>query len=196
MSSTVTAAAWYLARGSGVTTLVLFSVVVALGIASRSGRPVAGLPRFAVQAVHRSASLLALAFLGMHIVTLLVDPYAQLRLVDVVVPFIGSYRPLWLGLGTLALDLTVALVATSLLRDRIGARAWKVIHWAAYAAWPVAVLHGLGTGTDAATWWLRAVTAACVALVGAALVWRRSPDFDAVPTASAIPAAAVKEFVR
>ncbi len=195
MSATLTSAAWYLARGSGVTSLVLFSVVVALGIASRAGRPVAGLPRFAVQAVHRSAALLAVAFLGIHIATLLVDPYAQLNLADVLVPFVASYRPFWLGLGTLALDLMVAVVVTSLLRDRIGARAWKAVHWTAYAAWPVAVLHGLGTGTDAATWWLRGVTAGCVALVGAALVWRRSPGFEVVPPGPSTPAR-VKEAVR
>ena len=173
----MTAAFWYLARGTGVVTLILLTVVVALGIATRSGRPLPGLPRFAVAGVHRSVSLLAVVLLGLHVATLLVDPYAQLKLVDVVVPFVGTYRPLWLGLGTLALDLLVALVVTSLLRHRIGRRTWRGLHWLAYACWPVALLHGLGTGTDSGTLWLRGVAAACVTTVLAALAWRTSSGF-------------------
>ncbi len=185
------AALWYLGRGTGVVSLLLLTIVVALGIATRSGRPLPGLPRFAVATVHRTASLTAVTFLLVHVTTLLIDPVAQLRLVDVVLPFAGSYRPLWLGLGTLGLDLILALIATSLLRQRIGARLWRFVHWAAYAAWPVALLHGLGTGTDAGTWWLRGVTVACVGVVLGATAWRLSPDFaerpGRRPTARPVP---------
>jgi len=174
----VTNALWYLARGSGAVSLVLLSIVVVLGIGSRAGRPVFGLPRFAVTAVHRNASLLAVSFLAVHVVTLLFDPYAQLRLIDVVLPFAGTYRPLWMGLGTLAFDLILALVATSLLRHRMGLRTWRVVHWIAYAAWPVALLHGLGTGTDNGQLWLWSIAVACVAAVFAAICWRLSDSFD------------------
>lgn len=174
----MTNALWYLARGTGTVSLVMLSIVVMLGIGSRSGRPVFGLPRFAVSAVHRNASLMAVALLSVHIVTLLFDPYAQLKLVDVVLPFVGTYRPLWLGLGTLAFDLVLALVVTSLLRHRLGVRGWRAIHWTAYAAWPVAVAHGLGTGTDNGTWWIWTIAAACVASVVAAIGWRLSDQFS------------------
>ncbi len=202
MNIDLTSAAWYLARGSGLTSLVLFSLVVALGIGSRSGRTLFGLPRFAVQAVHSTAALTAVGFLALHVVTLLFDPYAQLKLLDLVLPFTGAYRPFWLGLGTLALDLMLAVVVTSLLRDRLGPRAWKAVHWAAYAAWPVAVLHGLGTGTDASALWMQVTTAACVSLVAAAGVWRLTPGFGrpARPltrhTAPAAMAARPQELVR
>lgn len=177
------AALWYLGRGSGVVSLLLLTIVVALGIATRSGRPLPGLPRFAVAAVHRAASLTAVTFLAVHVGTLLADPLAGLRLVDVIVPFAGTYRPVWLGLGTVALDLIGALVVTSLLRQRIGARVWRLVHWAAYAAWPVALLHGLGTGTDAGTLWLQAITTGCVAVVLGSLAWRLSPRFAERPAA-------------
>ncbi len=173
----LTAAFWYLGRGTGVVALVLLTVVVALGIATRSGRTLPGLPRFAVAAIHRSASLLAVVLLAGHVGLLLLDPYAQLRLADLVVPFQGSYRPLWLGLGTLAFDLVVALVVTSLARQRLGARAWRLVHWLAYAAWPVALLHGLGTGSDAGTGWFRATAVACFTLVASALAWRTTAGF-------------------
>src|SRR5205823_2357978 len=139
--------------------------------------PAFGLPRFGVTAVHRNASLVALALLAVHVLTLLFDPYAQLRLVDLVVPFGGTYRPLWLGFGTLALDLVVALVVTSLLRHRLGLRSWRAVHWLAYAAWPVAFLHGLGTGTDAGQLWLRAIAFTCAGAVLVAVCWRFSARF-------------------
>jgi len=165
-------ALWYLGRGTGVVSLILLTTVVVLGVSGRSGRAAFGLPRFAVAVVHRNASLLAVAFLAVHVTTLLLDPYAQLRLVDLVRPFGGAYRPLWLGFGTLASDLVLALVVTSLLRHRLGLRAWRAVHWAAYAAWPVALLHALGNGSDNGTAWLRAVAATCAVTVLAAVCWR------------------------
>jgi len=175
-------AAWYLARGTGVVSLLLLTIVVALGIATRSGRPAFGLPRFAVTAVHRNASLMSVLFLAIHIGTLLIDPYAHLKVVDVVLPFVGSYRPLWQGLGTLALDLIVALVVTSLLRHRLELRGWRAVHWLAYAAWPVALLHALGTGTDAGQLWLRGTAVVCTAAVLAAIGWRLSGSFPRLST--------------
>jgi sulfoxide reductase heme-binding subunit YedZ len=174
-------ALWYTARGSGLVTLVLLTVVVALGIGARSGRTAFGLPRFAVNLLHRNAALLSCVFLVVHVVTLLFDPYAQLRLVDLVLPFAGAYRPFWLGLGTTTLDLLAAIVVTSLLRRRLGARAWRAVHWLAYLCWPVALLHGLGTGTDNGTWWLWAVSLTCATTVAAAVGWRLSAGFGRFP---------------
>jgi hypothetical protein len=98
---------------------------------------------------------------------------------DAFVPLASHYRPLWLGFGALALDLLIALTITSLLRARLGLRAWRAVHWAAYACWPVAVLHGLGTGTDARSVWLQALTAVCVGAVVVALAARLLRDWPA-----------------
>lgn len=177
----MTNALWYLARGTGVVSLVLLTTVVVLGIGNRSGRALWGLPRFAVAQVHRNAALYSVALLGVHVTTLMFDPYAQLKLVDVVVPFAGAYRPLWLGLGTLGLDLIVALVVTSLLRHRLGRTTWRAVHWLAYLAWPLAWLHGVGTGTDAGLLWLQLIAGACAAAVLAAVVWRVTTGFAERP---------------
>jgi methionine sulfoxide reductase heme-binding subunit len=171
-------ALWYVGRGTGIASLLLLTIVVALGIATRSGRPILGLPRFAVAAVHRTASLTAVVFLLIHVGSLYFDPYAQLHLVDFVVPFAGAYRPFWLGLGTVGLDLIAALVVTSLLRQRIGRRTWRAVHWLAYLSWPVALSHALGNGTDNGTWWLRTLAAVCTLTVLAAVGWRVSERFQ------------------
>jgi sulfoxide reductase heme-binding subunit YedZ len=170
-------ALWDLGRATGVVTLALLTIVVALGIVTRSGRPLPGLPRFAVSAVHRSASLLAVVFLVIHIVTLTLDPQSQLRWIDAVIPFGSHFRPLWIGLGALSLDLMVALVVTSLLRERIGRRVWRAIHWAAYALWPFAVLHTIGAGTDAGRTWMVCFLVACAAAFAVLLGWRFSTGF-------------------
>ncbi len=180
------AALWYAGRGTGVVSLLLLTVVMVLGVGSRSGRPAFGLPRFGVVALHRSASLLAVAFVGVHVVTLLLDPEAELKVVDMLLPFDSAYRPLWMGLGTLGLDLMAAVFVTSLLRQRIGVRAWRAVHWLAYASWPVALAHTLGTGTDRTTWWLLALSGVSVAAVAAAGFWRLSEDFG--PRTPTIPA--------
>ncbi|SDT74877.1 ferric reductase-like transmembrane domain-containing protein [Actinoplanes derwentensis] len=172
---------WYFARGSGVVSLVLLTVVVALGVGARSGRTAFGLPRFAVNLLHRNAALLSVLFLAGHVIALLFDSYADLDLIDLVVPFVGDYSPFWQGLGTVALDLLAAIVITSLLRHRIGVRAWRIVHWLAYLSWPIALMHGLGAGSDNGTWWLWAISIGCAAVVMAAVGWRTSASFGRFP---------------
>ena len=189
----MSSALWYLGRGTGVSALVLLTAVVVLGLLVRAGWSSPAMPRFAVSAVHRTTSLTAVGLLVVHVVSLLFDPYAQLRVVDLVLPFVGTYRPLWQGLGTLALDLVVLLVASSLLRDRLGRRTWRALHWTAYLCWPVAVAHAVGNGTDGTSTWLLAVVGACVAAVAGALAMRvraGQPATDpATDLAAALPAA-------
>lgn len=162
---------WYATRGAGATTLVLLTGVILLGILSVRRFEAAGWPRFLTTGLHRNLALLALIFLGIHIVTAITDPYTHLGLAALV-PFASSYRTLWLGLGAVALDLLLALILTSLMRRVIGRRAWRAVHWLAYLCWPVAVLHGLGTGTDAFSPWLLALQGLCAAAVVAAVVAR------------------------
>jgi sulfoxide reductase heme-binding subunit YedZ len=163
---------WYLARGTGVVSLTLLTATVALGVGARSGTGASRIPRFAVTLLHRNLSLLILVFLVIHIATSVLDPFAAITWTDAVIPLSASYRPLWLGLGAVAFDLLLALAITSLLRVRIGLRTWRSIHWLAYACWPVALVHGLGTGSDVRSPWLLWLVGASIATVVAA-IWVR-----------------------
>ncbi|HYZ82182.1 MAG TPA: ferric reductase-like transmembrane domain-containing protein, partial [Solirubrobacteraceae bacterium] len=148
------------------------TAAVVIGVAAIARMRTPGLPRFIIDGIHRTASLLAVAFLVVHILTAVLDRFASISLPDAVIPFIGSYRPLWLGLGAVAFDLLLAVAITSLLRARMGGSAWRGIHWLAYAAWPIAVVHGFGTGSDVHQTWLVGITAACVVAVLLAVVAR------------------------
>ena len=163
---------WYLTRATGVVALVLLSAAMVLGIVSSVGWVSERWPRFVSQAVHRNLSLLALAFVGVHIVTTVADGYVPITLIDAVVPFRSPYRPLWVGLGACAFDLMLALGVTTGLRRRIGARAWRAVHWLAYACWPVAVFHALGSGSDTRLAGVQALYVVCIGAVFVALVWR------------------------
>ncbi|MEO9174977.1 MAG: ferric reductase-like transmembrane domain-containing protein [Gaiellales bacterium] len=163
---------WYLARGTGVVSFVLLTAIVVLGICAQMGIGARAIPRFATTILHRNLSLLVLAFLAIHIASSVLDPYAAISWTDAVIPLRAGYRPLWLGLGAVALDLLLALAITSLLRARIGLRTWRSIHWLAYACWPIALVHALGTGTDVRGAWLPWVAGACAALVTAGAGWR------------------------
>ena len=165
-------ALWYATRGTGAIALVLLTVSVVLGVGEmRAWRP-AGAPRFAIAAMHRTVSLLAVALLAVHVMTTVLDPFPPIGVLNAVVPFQTSYRPLWLGLGTVGSDLLVALVLTSLVRRRLGFRIWRGVHWFAYACWPVALLHGIGAGSDTKAAWMLALTLACVVAVSVAVIAR------------------------
>ncbi len=163
---------WFLTRGAGAIALVLFSATMVLGILDVKRISSERWPRFVIDRMHRNVSLLALALLLIHIVTTIADGFAPIAIKDAVIPFGSAYRPLWLGLGALALDLLLAVTITSIVRARLGYRAWRAVHWAAYACWPLAVVHGIGTGSDGARLWMLALTVACVGAVLGAAAWR------------------------
>jgi sulfoxide reductase heme-binding subunit YedZ len=165
-------ALWYATRGSGATTLVLLSASLVFGIAEERMWRLVGTSRAAVASLHRTVSLLAVAFLAVHIITTVLDPFPPIGPATAVVPFATDYRPLWMGLGTLASDLLLAVTVTSLVRRRLGYRVWRIVHWLGYACWPVAIAHGLGTGSDTRSAWMLWLTLACVGAVTAALAGR------------------------
>jgi predicted ferric reductase len=163
---------WYATRGAGALSLVLLTGVVVLGVLSAVRWEARAWPRFLTAGLHRNLALLSVVFLGIHIVTAVVDPYTSLGWKAALVPFSSSYRSFWLGLGVVAVDLLLALVVTSLLRHLIGLRTWRLVHWLAYACWPVAVAHGLGTGSDATRTWLLVLELACAGAVLVAVARR------------------------
>lgn len=170
---------WYLTRGTGLVALLLLTASVALGVASTGHWAAPSWPRFVTAGLHRSVSLLVVVVLAVHIVTAELDTFAPVGWLAVVVPFASSYRAMWLGLGTVAFDLLVALVVTSLLRGRLGYRTWRAVHWAAYLSWPVALVHALGTGTDARLGWVQLLAVVCVVVVIAAGGWRLAHGWPA-----------------
>jgi predicted ferric reductase len=162
---------WYLTRASGAVSLLLLTLALVLGVIDVGRYSSASWPRFVIDALHRNASLLALAFLAVHILTAVLDSFAPISLADAVVPFTGSYRPFWLGLGALSFDMVLAVVLTSVARRSIGHSTWRAVHWLVYASWPIALLHGFGTGSDVKSTWLEAISVLClIAAVGAVLV--------------------------
>ena len=163
---------WYMTRATGVVAIVLLTASVVLGVTEAVRWTSDRWPRFVTAGIHKNISLLATTFIGVHVVTAVIDGFAPIAWIDLVVPFHAAYRPVWLGLGTVALDLLVAVALTSLLRRRIGHRVWRLVHWTAYACWPIALVHGLGTGTDTKTPWLLGLELACVAAVVSAVWWR------------------------
>jgi predicted ferric reductase len=162
---------WYITRATGSVAFVLLTVTVVLGIvgATLGSRR---RPRLVTTELHRTIPLLALGFLAVHILSAVLDSYAPVGVASVVIPFVSPYRPFWLGLGTIAFDLLLVLLITSLARVRMGYGAWRATHWAAYACWPIALWHALGTGTDAGRPLLLTIEALCsLALVVA--LWPR-----------------------
>ena len=163
---------WYTTRAAGAVSMILLTLVVVLGIMSALRATPRGLPRFFTPGLHRNIALVALVFLALHVVTAVVDPFTSLGWGVAVIPFSSYYRTFWLGLGTIAFELLIAITVTSLVRGLLGHTAWRAIHWLTYAAWPVAIVHGLGTGTDAWSPWLFTITCLCFAVVGFAVVYR------------------------
>ena len=174
-------ALWYASRATGVVSLLLLTAVVLLGVlVNRQGR-LPGLPRFVVTGLHRNLSLLGVAFVAIHVLTAVLDPYVTIRIVAIVVPFTSAYKSLWLGLGAISLDVVLALILTSLVRARMSRRLWRSLHWLSYAAWVSALVHSLTSSTDLHSGVLLYLAIACSLAVVAAVIWRAAHAGREIP---------------
>ena len=156
---------WYTTRGAGAVSLLLLSGVVVLGVLGVGRFEAAGWPRFLTTALHNNVALIAVVFVAIHVITAIVDPFTNLGLTAALVPFGSYYRTFWLGLGVVSMYLAAAIVITSLIRAHIGHGVWRFIHWGAYGGWVLALIHTVGTGTDATSDWMLAIDAVCVAAI-------------------------------
>jgi DMSO/TMAO reductase YedYZ heme-binding membrane subunit len=163
---------WYVDRGSGLVALLLLSAGVVLGVISALRVHSPGWPRFALADLHRNIGLLAVCFGAVHGATSVLDSFVDIRLTDLVVPFGSHFRPLWVGVGAIAVDLTLAVLLTSAIRRRLGYRRWRAVHLLAYGAWTATVVHSVGMGTDARATWALVLMARCIGAIGGALVLR------------------------
>jgi len=179
---------WYLTRSTGAVSLLLLTLAIVLGIIDVRRVSTPAWPRFVVDSLHRNVSLLAMAFVVVHVLTSVLDSFAPISLVDAFIPFVGSYRPFWLGIGAVAFDLLIAVTITSMLRRRLGYGSWRAIHWLTYASWPIALLHAFGTGSDVKSGWLLTLSVACLLAVLAAVLVRVLTDW---PQPSRIRGAAI-----
>lgn len=189
---------WYLTRSTGIVSFVLITIALAFGVAATQ-RALASRhwPRFATQALHRNVSLIGLALLVVHITTTVADGFVKVGVISVFVPFSSPYKRLWLGLGTLAFDLILLVIVTSLLRLRLPQRLWLGVHLSVYAAWPISLLHFLRTGTDAKSDQFGAwIALLCAATVGAAVGVRLITWSKTARTATSLPLAEPGRKVR
>jgi len=163
---------WYATRSTGLVALVLLSATMVLGIMTANRVTTRWWPGFAQQDLHRRVSLIAMVFLAGHIVTSIMDSYVHIGWAAIVVPFASTYKRLWVGTGTIAVDLVIAVAITSALRHRMRAGTWRTVHWLAYLSWPVALIHAFGMGTDMRQAWVIDLAIGCIAAVVGALTWR------------------------
>jgi len=169
MSSTTL---WYVTRASGLMTMILLTLTMVLGMTTTTRARARNWPGFAQQELHRRISMIAVVFLGIHVLTSVLDTYVNISWAAIVIPFASSYGRLWVGVGAIALDLMIAVFVSSLLRARMRPGTWRAVHWLAYASWPVALAHTFGMGTDAGESWVIALGVGCVLAVAVALAWR------------------------
>lgn len=163
---------WFISRASGLALLIVFTLTVVLGAVARTGSAARRWPGFAVAELHRTLALFAVAFLVLHVVTAILDPFVTIGWLATVLPLASPYRTAAIGLGAMAVDLGAAVVITSLARQRLGYRAWRTVHWLAYVAWPAAFLHSLSAGNDLGIWWVAAIEWGCAAAAGTAVLAR------------------------
>jgi sulfoxide reductase heme-binding subunit YedZ len=163
---------WYAARAAGVVAYALLTSGVLLGVLLGGRARLPRWPAFAVTDVHRFVSILTGVFIAIHVYALLLDRYAHVSVVTLVVPGASSYRPFWLALGTIALELLFAVAISNVLRKQIGHKRWRRVHYLTFGVWIASTAHGIGAGTDATAGWLRVLYLVSIGTVAVALLWR------------------------
>ncbi|MHA7277640.1 ferric reductase-like transmembrane domain-containing protein [Arthrobacter sp. Hz1] len=178
MTPAVNEVLWVLSRATGITAIVLLTVVFILGVVTSGRRRPEGTQTTVITGLHRNLALGMTVFLIVHVVTAVLETYVDIGWMSAVVPFTSGYELAWVGLGTIAFDLLIAVTVTSMLRQRVPDPWWARVHAVSYVLWPAAVVHGIALGTGSA-WALRAVSIACLAAGTGAVIFRlssRQPD--------------------
>jgi predicted ferric reductase len=160
---------WVIIRASGVAAWLALTAVVAWGLAVRGVRA-AGKPFSRALSLHRWLGTMALALVLVHMVLLLVDTYVPFTPVEILVPFVAPWKPLAVGLGTVAFWLMLPAWLLGRMRRRWGDRWFLRVHALAYAAWPLATAHYVLAGTDALALWSIALLVAGVAAIAVLLL--------------------------
>lgn len=163
---------WSLSRATGLVLLVLLSVTLAVGMLATARRTPTWWPRFASAALHVNLALLSVGLLVAHVAVTVLDEFVDISVVGAVVPFTADYEPVWTGLGTVSALLLVTAAVTAGTRRFLPPQVWRRTHYVTHLAWPVAVVHGIGVGTDTTSPGAAAVTLGCVGLVTFATVLR------------------------
>jgi methionine sulfoxide reductase heme-binding subunit len=163
---------WYVARASGMVAFALLTTTIVLGLVMSGRARLRRWPRFAVEDVHRFASLLTWAFVGIHALALLADSYLPFSVLDLVVPGSAPYRPLATALGVVAAEFLAALAVANLLRTRISYRTWRRTHYLNLGVWLLALGHGVTAGSDSDTSWALALYVLSAGLVAGLTAWR------------------------
>jgi len=165
-------AAWYAARAAGVAAYLLLSVAVVLGLTMARKTSIRRWPKFALEDVHRFVGLLVGTFIAIHIVTIAIDSWLPFSIGAIIVPFVSTYRPLWVAFGVVAAELLLALAIANHYRDQLSYRFWRRAHYLNFVVWTFATVHGIASGTDRSAPWLLGIYGVATASVGAAIVWR------------------------
>lgn len=138
---------WYVDRSAGEVALLLLTAVVVTGIL-RASLPAAA--PVLTEGLHVRLAAMTCVFAAVHVTTALADPFAHLIPLDAVIPFASRYRPEWLGIGVVSAYLFAAAALSSWPARRLPHAAWSWLHRLMYAGWLMALVHSLGTGSDAA----------------------------------------------
>ncbi len=139
---------WFITRSAGFIAYLLLWLSTAWGLALPSKIFDRLLHRTFTFDFHQYISLLSLGFLALHVLVLLVDQYLPFTWVQLFVPFLAPYRPFWVGIGVIALYLTVLVTITFYIRQRIGMKTFRYIHYSSLIAYLGATAHSLFSGTD------------------------------------------------
>jgi sulfoxide reductase heme-binding subunit YedZ len=141
---------WYITRASGLTGyfLLWLSMIWGFAVSTKLFQPV--LENTFTYDFHEHLSLLGLGFVLIHVVVLLFDKFLPFSVLQLLVPFIDSYRPVWVGLGIISFYVLLLVTFTFYLRQQIGRRAFRAIHVLSLVSYLGTTLHGLFAGTDSA----------------------------------------------
>jgi len=141
---------WYLSRAAAISSYLILWVSMMLGLAMTSQLAAKGTTRAAIFEIHKFTSIMGLFFAIFHGLILTGDQFLHLGILNVLIPFtISSYRPLWVGLGQVAFYVWAILVLSFYVRRQITKKGWRLIHFASFATFLLALFHGITAGTDA-----------------------------------------------
>ncbi|HEX2923038.1 MAG TPA: hypothetical protein VHS28_03305 [Chloroflexota bacterium] len=187
---------WHIARAAGLSAYLMLFLNVFLGLAVHTHYLEGVMARWRSFDLHQFTALLAIGFLGLHALALLGDRYMGFTPAQLVIPFASPYRPFWTALGVVGAYAVLIVFGSSYVRQQIGYRAWRAIHYVAFAAFLLTMVHGVFSGTDSGEPWAAALYAGTGATIALLTLMRfKGVAEQRTPAAPKLPVPARSERV-
>jgi DMSO/TMAO reductase YedYZ heme-binding membrane subunit len=145
---------WYVTRAAATSSYITLALLVILGLIRSMTRLNGGRIAWWLDESHQFLALLTAILMGIHLISLMFDAKIPFSALNILLPFNEPYSEIPVAIGVFTMYGMVVVLASSWLRQRVGHKLWRLLHYLTFAVFAGVTLHGILAGSDSGQPWM------------------------------------------